>query len=83
MIYYSTGKSPYMRSVGKAVEVDDKTAEILLKQGYIVKEKVESNVVVKDIEEVISEPQTEVKKVAKPVNEVAKQQKPKGRPSKK
>lgn len=38
MIYYSTGKSPYLPSRGRAVESNNPTtAEILLKKGSIVK----------------------------------------------
>ena len=42
MIYYSTGKSPYLKGRGKPINIEDKslsgnTAELLLQKGYVVK----------------------------------------------
>lgn len=37
MIYYSTGKSPYMRKRGVPCEPHPNTAESLIKKGYLVR----------------------------------------------
>lgn len=42
MIYYSTGKSPYLKGRGKPITIGEtslsgNTAELLLKKGYVVK----------------------------------------------
>lgn len=59
MIYYSTGKGTYKRgAIGVAVEVDEATAKVLIKKGYLtdgkaeVKEsKVENSETVETVEE--------------------------------
>lgn len=46
MIYYSTGKGTYQRGVaGVAVETDEATAQVLIKQGYLMESKEQVKVV--------------------------------------
>jgi len=71
-MYYSTGKSPYLKKVGTAVETDEATAQILIKKGFIT-DMLEDLVVEK------------VETVETPVEHTVQKQlyKPKGRPKRK
>jgi hypothetical protein len=74
MIYYSTGVSPFMRKKGQPIECFERTAESLIKKGYLVTtiEELETNTEVVDIKE-NAPVELEQKKVYKP----------KGRPKRK
>lgn len=64
MIYYSTGKGQYMRSVGKAVDLDEATAQILIKKGFIVESKDQIQLkeeVVVEVVETVEQPIEEIK----------------------
>ena len=68
-MYYSTGKSPYLKKVGTAVETDEATAQTLIKKGFITDM----------LEDLV------VEKVETPVEHTVQKQlyKPKGRPKRK
>lgn len=77
MIYYSTGKSPYQKRKGVPCEPHPKTAESLVKKGYLVRSLDELNAV-KQVEE-HAEKQVDVADVltedAHPTNEHAEKPK--------
>ena len=80
-MYYTTGKSPYQRIAGIAVEnISEATAQILIKKGYLVEkvETVESTVVEPEVEQVVETVEAPVE--VKPQPKVVKKTKPKGRP---
>lgn len=84
MIYYSTGTGAYMRSVGKAVELDDATAQILIKKGFIVESKDQIQLNKQEVVEVKETVIETVEEVKPKVIKADKQKvKPKGRPKRK
>jgi len=74
MIYYSTGKSSYLKKVGTAVEETNlTTAQILIKKGHIVESLEQLKPQKEEVVEV-------VETIEQPVEKVIKVEKPKGRP---
>lgn len=73
MIYYSTGKNPYQRRKGIPCEPHPKTAESLVKKGYLVRS-------LSDLQEkVIDIPDSEIVVVKEAKVKPEKPAKPKGR----
>lgn len=73
MIYYSTGKNPYQRRKGIPCEPHPKTAESLVKKGYLVRS-------LSDLQEkVIDIPDSEIVVVKEVKVKPEKPAKPKGR----
>lgn len=83
MIYYSTGKSPYLPAKGKAVEcTNTTTVEILLKKGALVVSLTELDVIeTKELETIEVEKENLEKPIIEKQKVVAKP-KTKGRPKK-
>jgi hypothetical protein len=75
MIYYSTGKGIHLNIRGKKVDLDEKSAKLLLDRGLIVKTKEELQPEIAEVEipmPVKTVEKAEVKPQEKPVEKKAK-----------